>query len=368
MVQPVSPREKKRRIDAFEASKTATHPNGSMRIAADKLGDISPNALSQWLNQHGVKTVNEPLFSKQECIDALKSYIARHKSVPSRDSFIAHGGIGVRWKTHWPIWADFLQVAGVIGDDTKILLLDIETAPNRAYFWGGTYKQNINPDWIDAAGYVLCWTAKWLGKKEVVFRRLRNGNHKALLSPMHKLLSEAHAVVHYNGKKFDIPTLNKEFLIRGMKPPSPYKQIDLLKTMWETFLFPSNKLDYICKALDIGQKLRHEGPQLWMDCMDNKSEAWKKMEAYNRRDVELLEQLYRRLLPWIKGHPNRGAANNDQICPSCGSFDYVIDGEHRAQVLKYRRYQCADCGTWFRSNRSSSPRLRAGEERFVAAI
>lgn len=253
------------------------------------------------------------------------------------------------------------------GSTARILLLDIETAPNKAYVWG-TYKQNINPDWIEAAGYVLCWTAKWLGSDEVIFHRLRDKKHKTLLDPIHKLLHEAHAVVTYNGVKFDLPTLNKEFLVHGFKPPSPYKQIDLLKTMWSVFLFPNNKLDYICKALELGEKLRHDGPQMWLDCMDGDDEAWKKMETYNRRDVVLLEKLYDELLPWIKGHPNVGAITGVPSCPTCGSESYKQDRTHLALVLKYKRYQCDDCGTWFRGNKTVTPRLGRDEERFRAAV
>lgn len=247
--------------------------------------------------------------------------------------------------------------------DAKILLLDIETAPNRAYVWG-TWKQNINPEWIDAAGYILCWTAKWLGDEEATFRRFRDGNHKTLLGPIHKMLSEANAVVHYNGSSFDIPTLNKEFITHGFTPPSPYKQIDLLLTMRDKFRFPSNKLDYICQSLDIGEKLRHEGPQLWLDCMEDKPDAWKKMESYNRSDVELLEKLYKKLLPWIKQHPNRAAMAGVVSCPSCGSEEFKRDGTYLAQQLRYERYKCSSCGAWFRGTKTINPRK---EERVAAA-
>lgn len=237
----------------------------------------------------------------------------------------------------------------------KILLLDIETAPNIAYVWGAN-KQYINPEWIAANGYVLCWTAKWLGTNEVMFKRLQKGKPLLLLEPIHRLLSEAHIVVHYNGKKFDIPTLNKEFLLRKMAPPAPFKQVDCLQTMWNTFFFPSNKLDYITKTLGIGEKLRHAGPQLWLDCMADKEEAWKQMEAYNRHDVSLLEKLYIRLLPWIGSHPNVAAFLGDAACPKCGSDDFMRDGSHLAQVLKYERYQCGACGSWFRGTRTITDR------------
>lgn len=363
-MEPTPEAETKRRLEAFEATKTAAHPSGSMTKAARALG-IGPNRLSKWLRDRGIKTDRKPLKTIQQCKESLLRYVSDHKRIPSRDEFIHQSGVGTLWKTHWITWGDFLKDAGVINDPAKILVLDIETAPNRAYFWGPVYKQNINPDWIDANGYVLCWTAKWLGGEEVIFKRLVKKNHKEMLLGMHELLDQAHAVIHYNGKKFDIPTLNKEFLMHGINPPSPFKQIDLLKTMWDTFLFPSNKLDYVAKTLKIGEKMRHEGPELWLKCMADDPEAWQKMESYNRRDVELTEQLYMKLRPWIRGHPSVGSISGSPVCPTCGSFNFNRDGEHLAQVLKYARYQCSDCGTWFRGTKTVTARSKT--ERFVMA-
>lgn len=354
------PAEVKRRLAAFEASKKQVK-GGSVTVASQILGDVSPGTLSRFLLNRSVKTDRSPMFSKGQCVEALKAHIGRHKKIPSREDFYRTSVVGVKWKTHWGTWAEFLEDAGVINDPAKILLLDIETAPNRAYVWG-TWKQNINPEWIDAAGYVLCWTAKWLDSDEVIFHRLMDKNHKKLLMPMHKLLSEAHAVVHYNGQSFDIPTLNKEFLTNGITPPSPYKQVDLLLEMRSNFRFPSNKLDYICKVLELGGKLRHEGPQLWLSCMEDDGEAWERMEAYNRRDVELLERLYRKLLPWIKKHPNRAAMSGLPVCPSCGSFDINRDGKYTASQLSYEQWHCGGCGVWFRGTKTISPR---NEKRFA---
>jgi len=126
----------------------------------------------------------------------------------------------------------------------KILLLDIETAPNVAHVWG-MWQQNVGlPQLIDS-GYVLCWAAKWLGDSDVMFGSVVKDGPKRMLKRIHKLLGESDAVIHYNGTKFDIPTLNKEFLLHGIEPPAPYQQIDLLRTARSKFRFASNKLDYV---------------------------------------------------------------------------------------------------------------------------
>ena len=177
----------------------------------------------------------------------------------------------------------------------KILLLDIESAPNTAYVWG-LFKQNISISQIVNSSEMLCWAAKWLGSNDIEFASIMGGKRK-MLQRIHKLLDQADAVVHYNGSRFDIPTLNKEFLQADMPPPAPYMQIDLLRTARQQFRFPSNKLDYVGKALGVGQKESHEGFELWIKCMNRDPDAWQRMEAYNKQDVLLLEQVYYKFLP-----------------------------------------------------------------------
>lgn len=237
----------------------------------------------------------------------------------------------------------------------KILLLDIETAPNLVHVWG-LWQQNVGLPQIIDSGYVLCWAAKWLGEEEVFFSSTYHDGPKQMLKNIHNLLDAADAVVHYNGQKFDIPTLNKEFLLYNLKPPAPYKQIDLLKTARQQFKFPSNKLDYIAQALDLGKKVKHIGHELWIQCMANNEDAWKMMEEYNVGDVVLLEKVYYKLLPWIKGHANYSIYNSSAlVCPNCGGIHYQRRGYSYTSTCKYQRYQCTDCGTWFRDTKSLAP-------------
>lgn len=230
----------------------------------------------------------------------------------------------------------------------KILLLDIETAPNIAYVWG-LFKQNIAPGQLVESGYVLSWSAKWLGNEDVMYS---DGRDKRMLEKIHSLLSEADAVIHYNGSKFDIPTLNKEFLKKGLNPPATYKQIDLLKVVRKEFKFPSNKLDYVAQALKVGQKVRHPGFEMWIGCMNNIPEYWNKMEEYNRGDVIVLESVYHKLVPWIKNHPNQGIYKDEHVCPNCGSIHVQKRGYSYTGLGKFQRFQCNTCGTWSRDRKN----------------
>lgn len=232
----------------------------------------------------------------------------------------------------------------------RTLLIDIETAPLTVHTWS-LWEQRVGLNQILDSGRTLCFAAKWVGEKAVVFDSVLKSTHAEMVSHAHQLLDAADAVIHYNGTKFDIPTLQKEFLLFGMAPPSPFKQIDLLKTARRQFKFPSNKLDYVAQALGVGSKIRHKGHELWIECMDLCPKAWKVMERYNKQDVILLEKVYNRLLPWIPNHPSVPLYRNESApaCPTCGSLHVQRRGLSRSRTGAYRRYQCQDCGTWSRS-------------------
>jgi DNA polymerase elongation subunit (family B)/rubredoxin len=238
----------------------------------------------------------------------------------------------------------------------KLLMLDIETAPHLAAVWG-LWGENIPIDRLLKPGYTLCWAAKWHGEKEVHFDSTLSG-HRKMIRGVHKLLAEADAVCHYNGLKFDIPTLNKEFLLLGLKPPAPYKNIDLYTVVKRRFRMASNKLDFVAQQLELGEKVKHRGFQLWLDCMNKKPEAMQEMETYNRQDVVLLERVYDYLLPWIPSHPNRSVYDGHSCCPNCGSEKSQARGYAVANTIRYQRFQCQDCGTWYRKPNGEATRDR----------
>lgn len=234
----------------------------------------------------------------------------------------------------------------------KILLLDIETSPNVAHVWG-LYKQNISISQIMDSSYVICWSAKWLDSNEIFFDSVKKSGAKRMLKRIHILLSKADAVIHYNGARFDIPTLNKEFLLYDLTPPSTYQQIDLLKTARKQFKFPSNKLDYIAQSLKLGRKTKHAGHDLWVRCLAGETKAWEEMEEYNKNDVVLLEAVYKKLLPWITNHPNVALIEaKEGACPNCGSKTLIKRGFTYTGLGKYQRFQCTTCGSWHRSRKS----------------
>jgi len=237
----------------------------------------------------------------------------------------------------------------------KTLALDIETAPITAHAWG-LFKQNIGINQIIDTGRVMCFSARWLGSKgKPLFRSEFHHGHKATIKAMHVLLDEADAVLTYNGERFDLPTLNREFVKYRLAPPAPYHSIDLLKVAKRRFRFASNKMDHLAKELKLTRKVSNRGHELWIDCMNGKRKAWSEMREYNMGDIQTLEELYYALLPWIDTHPNTPLFDGDggkPSCPTCGSHKLQARGLVRTKTQAYQRFQCQGCGTWLRGRYS----------------
>lgn len=237
----------------------------------------------------------------------------------------------------------------------KVLILDIETAPNLAYVWA-LWDQNVGLNQLVDSGQVISFAAKWLGEKKVEFRSDFHDGHEAMIRRAYELMDEADAIVHYNGKAFDIKWLNTEFLLLGLTPTAPHKDIDLLSVVRSRFKFPSNKLQYVANALGLGGKEDTGGFDTWVGCMAGDEKAWRAMKKYNIGDVELTERLYNRVRGWIKNHPSvlihDGVDDPDRpACPDCGSTHVQKRGYYYTKGSTFQRYQCQNipkCGCYFR--------------------
>lgn len=243
----------------------------------------------------------------------------------------------------------------------NILMLDVETAPNIATVWG-IWQQNIGINQLQETSRVMCYSARWYGEAHAYFGSEFEMGHEDMISSLHTLLDNADVVCHYNGKKFDMPVINREFLKYGMLPPAPYKQIDLMQVVKKNFRFVSNKMDHICDELGLGRKLHTGGHELWLKCMDGDKTAWKTMEEYNIQDVVMLGELYEKLKPWISDHPNMAlyVDTDNPVCPNCGGNHLHSRGLSHTNVQSYRRFHCQDCGTWVRGRNTVLTKYKRG--------
>lgn len=236
----------------------------------------------------------------------------------------------------------------------KILLLDIETAPNLAHVWS-FWNTNVGANQVMEHSTMLSFAAKWVGKPDIAYRDVEHQSEKMMLRSMNKLLNEADCIVAHNGNKFDMPKIRGRSLVHGLPLPSPYKQIDTYLIARKEFGFDSNSLEYLAKVLNLPhQKMKHKkfpGHEMWVECLKGNPAAWAEMKKYNIQDILVLEDLYLLVRPYAKTHPNFGVylESEKTVCPKCGSEDRFKDGYAHTMVGKFPKYGCHACGGWYRS-------------------
>jgi hypothetical protein len=240
----------------------------------------------------------------------------------------------------------------------KILLYDIETAPLEVYVWR-LWKNVVPPSMLIKGLSMLSWSAKWLFDSKVYGEVVRPGEAHArvdgsILDGLWNLLDEADIVIAHNGMKFDTKIVNARFALSGMAPPMPFRQIDTLRAAKRVFNVDSFKLDDLCNMFGLQQKMEHEGMNLWKKCVNHDSEALDKMLDYNKVDVIILEELYLKLRPWIKSHPNVALYIDTlgTVCTNCGSEELSWGGYYYTPAGKYRAFRCSECGAIGRSRTS----------------
>lgn len=239
----------------------------------------------------------------------------------------------------------------IVKTDSKIAFLDVETAPSLGWVWG-KWEQNVI-DFVQN-GYLLSYSFKFAGQRGVKTRglpdyktwQISKTNDRELLEDLRSDLNSVEIVIAHNGDKFDIPQIRTRFATLGMLPPSPFQTVDTLRIARNRFNFKSNKLDDLCRDLNIGRKMPHTGFNLWKGCMDGDMKSWNLMKRYNRRDVLLLEELYYKFLPWANVHPNVNRGGEFR-CIRCGSENVKQDGWRFTNLRKKDQWHCLNCGGWF---------------------
>lgn len=245
----------------------------------------------------------------------------------------------------------------VTGGAPKILTLDLETAPIKLWAYS-TYGINyVSPDQVIEPSRILSFAAKWLDQKKTTFASEYHDGEEVMLDKLWQLLDQADILITYNGDGFDIKWVNGAFLRAGLTPPSPYKSVDLYKAVRRFNGFTHRRLGVVCQALGIGGKVEHGGFTMWKQILeDNDPKAWALCKKYNIQDVLITENLFWRLLPWLKGTPHRGLWSGvERCCHACGSESLEQHGWHQTAITRYARLQCQDCGAW---NRATYVRTR----------
>jgi uncharacterized protein YprB with RNaseH-like and TPR domain len=229
------------------------------------------------------------------------------------------------------------------------LFFDIETSPNIGLFWEAGYKKNITTDNIIRERAIICICYKWEDEKEVYALQWdAKQNDKRMLEQFIAVANTANELVGHNGDKFDLAWIRTRCLFHGIDMFPTYQTIDTLKVARSKFRFQSNRLNYIAEFLGLGGKIKTEF-NLWKDILLNKDKvAMEKMIKYCKKDVSLLEEVYKLLGNHIAPKTHYGVVFGQDrgSCPECGagSEDLIKNNSVvTATGLTRIQYKCKVC-------------------------
>ncbi len=248
----------------------------------------------------------------------------------------------------------------------KILLFDLETSHDLIAKFG-LYPEYTNPENIIKGASIICAAWKWLDEKTIHsanvadhpnnFAKDRNNDRNVVLE-LKKAIEQADVLIAHNGDKFDVKWFNTRCLYHGIPEVDEPFTIDTLKIAKRYYRFSSNRLDYLGKYLGVGRKIKTHN-HWWLAIVDTSVAAKdaiklaKKMEAYNKMDVMLLERVFKKLRHRCK-LPNYNLFVDTPIClcPNCGS-DHVQRGGTRVRSTgKFQRFHCQNCNHWYQDKKA----------------
>mgnify|MGYP003645345268 CR=1 FL=1 len=249
------------------------------------------------------------------------------------------------------------QLFGFDQEKIKRLFFDIETAPMIVYSWRVGYKLNIPTDNIIEDWKIICISYKWEGDDTV--RNLtwdKDQCDKQMLIDFIKIANEADEIIAHNGDRFDIKKIRTRCIFHRIPMFPNYRSLDTLKKAKAGFSFNSNRLDYIARFLGVGQKVEHEGFDMWVKCLKGDEQALKDMVHYCDGDIVVLEDVYFVLQNYIKNNTHVGTHNGKlkASCPGCGSEDIsLLKNNFTALGTIKRLIECNTCGYDYETSNSA---------------
>lgn len=237
-------------------------------------------------------------------------------------------------------------------EPVKRLFFDIETTPNIVLSWNIGYKINLSYDNILEERKIICICYKW-AKESTVHHLTWDSKHndKSMLEAFIKVANTADILIGHNGDNFDIKWLRARCIYHNIPMPPNYDSIDTLKLSRTGFRFNSNRLDYIGGYLGLGNKIKTDY-NLWKKVMlDKCKKSLQSMVTYCKRDVQLLENVYNKLMPYSKHSKSNAAAaigGRKIDCPECGDNNTRRYGiRYTALGTKQQKMLCNSCHKHF---------------------
>jgi hypothetical protein len=232
----------------------------------------------------------------------------------------------------------------------RTLFFDIETSLLEVYTFYIGNKVSIAPSQIKTHSKVICIAYKWSDEKQVHCLNwdAKTQDDSAMLAEFNEIARNADALCAHNGAGFDVKELRAAIALRGLATSwCETPVIDTLRDYRRVFRFKSNRLNAIAQHLGLGHK-DEMGLSDWVGVSNSCPKALAKMIKYCKKDVTLLEAVYKRLEKYVpQTEAVRRLAHTTKsevlVCPSCGGNHIIKYGRYMYKKQDFQKYMCKSC-------------------------
>jgi DNA polymerase elongation subunit (family B) len=232
-----------------------------------------------------------------------------------------------------------------------IATIDIETYPAEVLMYGQTYepvivKINRFQSILSMAYKIGDGKTKYIALNKIKGYKAGDLNDKKLMIEIYNILKDVDSIVGQNSDEFDIKIIKERLMFHNLSPlPDNITTYDTKKLYKKVSRLPNNKLDTISQFNGIGQKVKHTGTDLFIDCGKGDEKAWRVNEIYNKKDVDLCYENLKKVLPYVSLQAKQTVFSEDVQCsnPLCLSHN-LIKSKCRRVTGGYKiQYQCKNC-------------------------
>ncbi len=236
------------------------------------------------------------------------------------------------------------------------IIADLDRVMARLFrlYPGATMGANLST--IISFGYKLeGWKkAKCINAWDFPSRWKRDINDDYMVcKKLYEIMKDADGIVGHYSSKFDFKFINARLLYHGFPPLPKVNHVDTCLVARKKLKLSHNRLDDVADFLGCERKMNSEGNDLWVRVANKQKKACKHMSDYCKQDVEVLQQVYHRMLPLMVEVPNYNLFSGqleERLCPNCGSARMHKCGKRSTKTMTYNRYRCYDCGTYSRTD------------------
>lgn len=246
-----------------------------------------------------------------------------------------------------------------INNKVKLLVWDIEVIPFKGFFYNLRDKYRAIPTAFIEKHKSICTIAyKFIGDSKTTvmsvddFPKTFNNDvydDSALITEFSKVIAEADRAIAHYGDKFDVPFLNTRAAYAGLTSLKLPSTIDTCKLAKKHFTLDSNSLSFLASFFKLEGKDKMEAGD-WIGFINKEKDSIEKMKHYNAQDVDLLEQVYYKMLPYVKTNLDMRAFASKLHgvnCECCGSDNVKKNGRKVLSKKVVQNFQCLECGKNF---------------------